>query len=147
MPELEAAQVKSGEAERGALAAAAEDGARAAAAANAALRARERALAAAEAALAHERGLRAHRAAVAQAGALAGACLVRGPTRAGAARRDRGADAAPERARRAACTPACGAHWTAPCRQTPANRASAQCATRPPQQGGACWRIGFRRPM
>jgi len=100
LPELEAAQVKSGEAERGALAAAAEDGARAAAAANAALRARERALAAAEAALAHERGLRAHRAAVAQAGALAGACLVRGPTRAGAARRDRGADAAPERARR-----------------------------------------------
>ncbi len=70
--------MKTGEAERGALAAAAEDSARAAAAAGAALRARERALAAAEAALAHERGLRAHRAAVAQAGAPTGARPVRG---------------------------------------------------------------------
>ncbi|KAK9846394.1 hypothetical protein WJX81_002948 [Elliptochloris bilobata] len=61
------AQVKSGEADRAALAAAAEERGRAAAAAEARLRAQEKALAAAEGALAQERSLRAHHAAVAQA--------------------------------------------------------------------------------
>ena len=62
------AQVRSGEAERVALAAAVEEQRRAAAGAEARLRTQERALVAAEAALAQERTLRMHRAAVAQVG-------------------------------------------------------------------------------